>query len=145
MWWREEIEKFSLQISSKTFGKWVAIGKSFNLCRLKSHENSKPQPEKKTFSLTVACIIGALWANRGERGILREARNECEVRDEGRRKIIKSFIFLLPWSCAPHSFRASRKRPRSPRLDAVPGCRLIQPRRVALVGVTCLCFDTLRT
>ena len=26
--------------------------------------------------------IGALWAKRGERGILREARNECEARGE---------------------------------------------------------------
>ena len=33
-----------------------------------------------------ACITGALWAKRGERDILREARNECEARDEGRRK-----------------------------------------------------------
>ena len=29
---------------------WVALGKSFHLCRLKNHENSKPQPEEKTFS-----------------------------------------------------------------------------------------------
>ena len=27
----------------------------------------------------LACITGALWAKRGERGILREARNECEA------------------------------------------------------------------
>ena len=31
---------------------WVALGKSFHLCRLKNHEYSKPKPEKKTFSLT---------------------------------------------------------------------------------------------
>ena len=31
---------------------WVALGKSFHLCRLKNHKNSKPQPEKKTFSPT---------------------------------------------------------------------------------------------
>ena len=29
---------------------WVALGNSFHLRRLKKHENSKPQPEKKTFS-----------------------------------------------------------------------------------------------
>ena len=29
---------------------WVALGESFHLCRLKHHENSKPQPEKKTLS-----------------------------------------------------------------------------------------------
>ena len=28
----------------------VALGKSFHLCQLKNHENSKPQLEKKTFS-----------------------------------------------------------------------------------------------
>jgi len=28
---------------------WVALEESFRLCRLKNHENSKPQPEKKTF------------------------------------------------------------------------------------------------
>ena len=31
---------------------WVALAKSFHLCRLKNHKNSKPQPEKKTFSQT---------------------------------------------------------------------------------------------
>ena len=36
---------------------------------------------------TLACITGALWAKRGERGILHETRNECKARDEGRRKI----------------------------------------------------------
>ena len=30
----------------------VALGKSFHLCQLKNHKNSKPQPEKKTFSPT---------------------------------------------------------------------------------------------
>ena len=30
---------------------WVALGKSFHLCRLKNHKNSKLQPKKKTFSL----------------------------------------------------------------------------------------------
>ena len=30
-------------------------------------------------NLILACITGALWAKRGERGILREARNECEA------------------------------------------------------------------
>ena len=39
----------------------------------------------------LACITGALWAKRGERGILHEAqrkqaRNECGARVEGRRK-----------------------------------------------------------
>ena len=28
---------------------------------------------------STACVTGALWAKRGERGILREARNECEA------------------------------------------------------------------
>ena len=32
------------------FGRTCPLGKSFHLCRLKNHENSKPQPEKKTFS-----------------------------------------------------------------------------------------------
>ena len=30
-------------------------------------------------NLILACITGALWAKLGERGILREARNECEA------------------------------------------------------------------
>ena len=46
--------------------------------------------------------------------ILREARNECKARDEGKRKI--ELYFSSPSSCAPHSFRASLKMPRSPRL-----------------------------
>ena len=28
---------------------------------------------------SIACVAGALWAKRGERGILRKARNECEA------------------------------------------------------------------
>ena len=31
----------------------------------------------------LACITGALGAKQGERGILGEARNECEVQEEG--------------------------------------------------------------
>ena len=31
---------------------WVALGKSFRLCRLKNRKNAKPQPERKTFSQT---------------------------------------------------------------------------------------------
>ena len=46
--------------------------------------------------------------------ILREARNECEARDEGRRKI--KLYFSSPSSRASHLFRASCKMPRSPRL-----------------------------
>ena len=30
---------------------WVALRKSFHLCRLKDHENLKPQPERKTFRM----------------------------------------------------------------------------------------------
>ena len=30
-------------------------------------------------NLILACLTGALWAKRGERGILRKARNECEA------------------------------------------------------------------
>ena len=39
---------------------------------------------------------------------------ECEARDEGRRKI--KLYFSSPFSRATHSFRASYKMPRSPRL-----------------------------
>ena len=34
----------------------------------------------------IECITSAFWAKRGERGILREARNEREAWDEGRKK-----------------------------------------------------------
>ena len=34
----------------------------------------------------IACTTGALWTKRGKHGILREARSERTVRDEGRRK-----------------------------------------------------------
>ena len=44
----------------------------------------------------IACITGTLWAKRGERGILREARNEYEAWDEGRRKVKR----LLPVHCS---------------------------------------------
>ena len=44
----------------------------------------------------VACITGALWAKRGKRGILSEARNKREAQDEGRRKIKR----LLPVHCS---------------------------------------------
>ena len=37
--------------------------------------------------MKLTCIAGALSAKRGEGGILREARNECEARDEGKRKL----------------------------------------------------------
>ena len=53
-------------------------------------------------SVDVAGITGALRAKRGERGILRETRKECEARDEGRRKIkhllpdAKSIALALP-------------------------------------------------
>ena len=43
------VNEQSTDIGSKA---WVALGKSFHLCRLKNHKNSKPQPEKKTFSPT---------------------------------------------------------------------------------------------
>ena len=33
----------------------------------------------------LACITGTLWATWGERGVSREARNECEAQDEGKR------------------------------------------------------------
>ena len=56
-----------------------------------------------------ACIIGTLWAKRGERGILREARDKHESRDEGGRNT-KLYFFFSPLS------RASRKILRSPRL-----------------------------
>ena len=42
---------------------------------------------------------GALWAKRGERNILHEARNECEAKNEGRRKIKR----LLPVHCSGSS------------------------------------------
>ena len=71
---------------------------------------------------TNATLLG--WINlhpgtaskRGERGLLREARNECGAQDQGRRKMKLLIIFLLPSSRTSHSFRASRKMPRSPRL-----------------------------
>ena len=47
----------------------------------------------------IACITGRLWAKRGERGILREARNECEERDEGGEKYsacYQSSVLALP-------------------------------------------------
>ena len=40
---------------------WVALRKSFHFCRLKNHENSKPQPEKKTFSPTEKGRISESW------------------------------------------------------------------------------------
>ena len=39
--------------------------------------------------LSLACITGALWAKGGERGILREVKNESEAQDQGRRKKMK--------------------------------------------------------
>ena len=47
----------------------------------------------------LACITDAFGAKRGERGILGEARNECEARDEGRREIER----LLPFHCSGSS------------------------------------------
>ena len=41
----------------------------------------------------IACITGTLWAKRGERFILREARNECEAAYEGRRNIKCLFLY----------------------------------------------------
>ena len=37
--------------------------------------------------MKLTCITGALWVKRGERGILREAPDECDARDEGKRKL----------------------------------------------------------
>ena len=37
---------------------WVALGKSFHLCRPKSHKNLKPQPERKTRSRVIyPCVF----------------------------------------------------------------------------------------
>ena len=58
--------------------------------------------------LSLACITGALWAKRGERGILREVQNECEAQDEGRRKNEKKQKqILLLLSHASHLFLPS--------------------------------------
>ena len=35
----------------------VALGESFHLCRLKNYENSKPQPEKKTFKSRSVALV----------------------------------------------------------------------------------------
>ena len=63
-----------------------------------------------SFAATRCCnlspsVYRPLWAERGERGILHEAQNECEARNEVRRS-----IKLLP------SSRTSLKMPCSPRL-----------------------------
>ena len=49
----------------------------------------------------LACITGALWAKRGERGILPEAQDEGEEKN----------FFLLPSSRDLRLSRASRKMP----------------------------------
>ena len=67
-----------------------------------------------------ACITGALWAKRGERDILREARDEHESRDEGRR----NFSF-------PPLSRASRKILRSRRLAHKALVNLVFNQRVS--------------
>ena len=57
----------------------------------KSHQNHRCICEQKPFNKCyerasmLPCITGALGAQRGERGILREAKNERETRD-GRRR-----------------------------------------------------------
>ena len=48
----DEDFKSDIKAIRKEAEAWVALGKSFYLCRLKNHKNSKPQPEKKTFSPT---------------------------------------------------------------------------------------------
>ena len=44
-----------------------------------SQSGSNNTVQTLAVNLILACITGALWAKRGERGILREARNECEA------------------------------------------------------------------
>ena len=51
--------------------------------------SNTPIPVEFQILQKVACILGALWAERGKRGILGEARNRGEVRDKGRTKIDK--------------------------------------------------------
>ena len=41
--------------------------------------------ENKIHTKKLACISRALWAKQGERGVSREAQNECEAQDEGKR------------------------------------------------------------
>jgi len=53
-----------------------------------------------TTAKVVACITGASWANWSECSILREARNECEERDEGRRKI-KRLLCMVQFCLLP--------------------------------------------
>ena len=56
-----------------------------------------------TTAKVVACITGASWANWSECSILREAGNEWEEQDEGRRKIKRLLCMaqfcLLPSPC----------------------------------------------
>lgn len=62
-----------------------------------------------SFSMVcIACITGDLWAKWSKRGILCKVRNECEERDEGRRKI-----------CASHKMkRLSRWAHKAPIMQA---------------------------
>ena len=76
---------------------------SANYFKLSRKKKNKKKTKKKTKNLCQGQVSlhnwGALWAKRGERSILHEARNECEAKNEGRRKIKR----LLPVHCSGSS------------------------------------------
>ena len=67
----------------------------------KKNKQTKNKKQKKNLCQGLVSLHnwGALWAKRGERSILHEARNECEAKNEGRRKIKR----LLPVHCSGSS------------------------------------------
>ena len=75
---------------------WLVLKQALLPCCKTCNQN---QGAYVAWSLRLACITGALSAKRGERSILCEARDEGEVRDEGRRKIKR----LLPVHCSGSS------------------------------------------
>ena len=84
-----ELRWFYIQEKLNSFQKFISMFVASNLM-------------PRTFEILLSVcslhniIAGDLWAKRGEHGILREVQNECDARNEGRRKIMR----LLPVHCS---------------------------------------------
>ena len=118
---------------------WVALGESFHLCRLKNHENSKPQPGRKTSRRVALIYWGFDRCSLKSANAIHRALTDWELK---KARYQKTFSLLRPTNCRRIVFlHPSFRRMAQIKKEDNSAClqRMHLARRITSQWSACLC------
>ena len=100
---------------------WVALGESFHLCRLKNHENSKPQPGRKTSRRVALIYWGFDRCSLKSANVIHRALTDWELKKARYQKTFS--VLVRPFVEGSFFFHSQFQKDGTDKEDKVLGCK----------------------